>query len=91
MSLSAIIIITFILNIFCGVYRARTDKFWFKMLFIHLPIPLIAYFRITSGVSWKMIPVLVVAAFMGQLTGGKLFGRKPNNEKEPKKNGNKAL
>jgi len=76
MSLTSIIIITFALNIICGIYRSRTDKFWVKMLFIHLPIPLIAYFRITSGVSWKMIPVLVVAAFAGQLTGGKLFGKK---------------
>jgi len=80
LNLTAIIIITFLLNIVCGIYRARADKFAKKMLFIHLPIPLIAYFRITSGVSWKMIPVLVVAAFSGQLVGGKFFANKKKTE-----------
>jgi uncharacterized protein YneF (UPF0154 family) len=79
-NLTVIIIITFLLNIVCGIYRANAEKFWKKMLFIHLPIPLIAYFRITSGVSWKMIPVLVVVAFSGQFAGGKFFADKKKTE-----------
>lgn len=86
MSLTTIIIITFLLNIVCGIYRAKTDKFWMKMLFIHLPIPLIAYFRITSGVSWKMIPVLVVAAFSGQFVGGKFYLKKLSKENNKETN-----
>ncbi len=72
MNLTEIIIITLIFNIICGVFRVRQTKLKWKLLYIHLPIPLIAYLRITSGISWKFIPLLVIVAVIGQMVGGKI-------------------
>ena len=71
MTVYQIIYITLIFNVFCGIFRVRQTKLKWKLLYIHLPIPFIAYMRITSGISWKYIPLLVVVAVIGQLIGGK--------------------
>jgi len=72
MTLSEIIAITFVFNIVCGIFRVRQTKLKWKLFYIHIPIPLIAYLRITSGISWKYIPVLVIIAILGQFLGGKI-------------------
>ncbi|BBB32544.1 conserved hypothetical protein [Thermotomaculum hydrothermale] len=71
MTLSEIILITFVFNIVCGLFRVRQTKLKWKLLYIHLPIPLIACLRISSGISWKYIPLLVIVAVLGQMAGGK--------------------
>ncbi len=68
-----IIFATIIFNLFCGIFRVRQTKLGWKLFYIHIPIPFIAWMRISSGVSWKFIPVLVVVALGSQVVGGKLF------------------
>ncbi len=74
---------TIIFNVFCGIFRVRQTKLGWKLFYIHIPIPFIAWMRISSGVSWKFIPVLVVVALGSQVVGGKLPISKNNQpEKE---------
>ncbi len=72
MSLTEIIAITFVFNILCGLFRVRQEKLKWKLFYIHIPIPLIAYLRISSGISYKFIPVLVIVAVIGQYLGGRI-------------------
>ena len=68
-----IFIMTLVLNMFFGYFRVRVRKYsvkWF--LYIHLPIPLIIFARIYSGLDFRYIPLFVFAAVLGQLSGGKL-------------------
>ena len=68
-----IFVLTVVLNIFFGYFRARARKYsvkWF--LYIHLPIPLIIFARVYSGLDFRYIPLFVLAAVLGQLYGGKL-------------------
>ena len=72
-TLAALLIFTVLLNLPFGYFRARTRKYsipWF--LYIHLPIPLIIFMRMSFGFSWKAIPFVVLAAVTGQLAGGRL-------------------
>ncbi|MBI5885792.1 MAG: hypothetical protein HZB85_04330 [Deltaproteobacteria bacterium] len=62
----------FVLNLPFGYLRAPTKKFsvkWFA--YIHLPIPFIIALRLLAGMSYRIIPLLIVAAIAGQLVGGK--------------------
>ena len=72
MTYTIIIVATVIFNIFCGIYRVRQTKLRWKLFYIHIPIPFIAWVRISSGISWKFIPVLVFVALGSQIVGGKL-------------------
>lgn len=65
--------VTLLLNLGCGWFRVRQSKLSWKLFYIHIPIPFIAWLRISSGVSWKFIPVLVLVAVAGQLAGGRLW------------------
>jgi hypothetical protein len=86
MTYTIIIVATVIFNIFCGIYRARQTKLRWKLFYIHIPIPFIAWARISSGISWKFIPVLVFVALGSQIVGGKLpLGNHPLTEVEQKK------
>ncbi len=68
-----IVVLTFMLNLFFGYFRAKSRKYSMKwFLYIHLPIPLIVVARISSGIDWRFIPVFVVAAVLGQMAGGKV-------------------
>jgi len=63
----------FILNLPFGYMRVKTTKFsvmWF--VYIHLPIPFIYFLRRLSGLSYVVIPVIVVGAILGQFAGGRL-------------------
>lgn len=73
LTLVGLLIFTLLLNLPFGYLRARSRKYsipWF--LYIHLPIPIIIFLRLTFGFSWKAIPFVVLAAVAGQLTGGKM-------------------
>lgn len=64
------------LNVPFGAYRSTVRRFslpWF--LAIHLPIPLILLLRLASGHSYRVIPLLVVAAVVGQLLGSWAYAR----------------
>jgi hypothetical protein len=68
-----IFVLTVLLNIFFGYFRARARKYSLKwFLYIHLPIPLIIIARVYSGLDFRYIPLFVLAAVLGQLFGGKL-------------------
>lgn len=62
-----------ILNLPFGYLRGNTKKFsvmWF--LYIHLPIPFIYLLRTYAGMSYRVIPLIVVGAVAGQLLGGRI-------------------
>jgi len=62
-----------ILNLPFGYLRAPAKKFsvkWF--LYIHLPIPFIYLLRTFAGMSYRIIPLLVIGAVAGQVFGGRL-------------------
>jgi hypothetical protein len=66
-------LLAFILNLPAGYLRSRSTKYslkWFA--YIHMPIPLIIAARIFSQTEYIYIPIFVVAAFAGQLIGGKI-------------------
>ena len=65
-------LLTFIVNIPFGYWRAKTKKFskeWF--LAIHLPVPLIVIFRLLMGVHLNIptVVVFVISFFLGQRVG----------------------
>jgi hypothetical protein len=64
---------TLLINLPCGFARARSKRYslsWF--LYIHIPIPIIFIARTISHVELKYIPVLALAAIIGQVLGGRL-------------------
>jgi hypothetical protein len=68
-----IFLLTFVLNLFFGIFRAKSRKFslaWF--LYIHLPIPAIFFARVYSHLGIGYIPLFLIAAVAGQIVGGKL-------------------
>jgi hypothetical protein len=85
-TLLLISIITFLLNIPFGYWRANTKKFglhWY--LAIHLPVPVIVALRIISGVGfhWSTYVALVAAFFLGQFLGGKVYLWRSQKQKTP--------
>lgn len=74
---AALAAITLILNLPFGFLRAKAKRYslrWF--LCIHLPIPLIYYLRHLFMLTVYVIPLLAVAAVLGQIWGGKIMGSK---------------
>lgn len=62
-----------IINLPFGYLRQNYEKFTFGWYFyVHISIPIIIYLRIKSGFSWKLIPLTLGSAVVGQLIGGKL-------------------
>ena len=75
MKLWQIALITFILNLPFGYWRARARKFCLQwILAIHLPVPVVVAMRLLSGLGWQLIsfPVLISAFFLGQFVGGRV-------------------
>lgn len=61
-----------ILNLPFGYLRASSKRFSFKwLLYIHLPVPFIFVLRNMAGLTYKIIPVIVVGAVVGQILGGR--------------------
>ncbi len=64
---------TFMLNLPFGYLRAKTKRLSFNwFLYIHIPIPLVILGRILLNIDFNYIPILVFAAIIGQICGGKL-------------------
>ncbi|MDW7756363.1 MAG: hypothetical protein SCH72_01580 [Desulfuromonadales bacterium] len=79
LSMDHISLVSFALlaNLPLGYLRQRCRKYslrWF--IYIHLSIPFIATWRLTSDISWKIIPFTLAAAIAGQLLGGRIYHRK---------------
>jgi len=63
-------------NIPLGYLRQRCRKYslrWF--VYIHLSIPFIATWRLTSDIGWRIIPFTLAAAVAGQILGGRIYHR----------------
>ncbi len=88
----------FLLNVPCGIYRARLRKMspaWFAA--IHVSIPFILILRITMEVSPWWIPLGLTAAVIGQVLGARIapaswraIGDRLNAEREAAKSAAKA-
>jgi hypothetical protein len=67
--------IVLMLNMPFGYWRATVKKFSVPWICaVHLPVPMIVFLRIYSGLGWRLItfPVLIGAFFLGQFVGGRL-------------------
>ncbi len=67
--------LTFMLNIPFGYWRAHAKargdrKEWF--ISIHAPVPIVFLIRRLIGAGYSMIPLFILAFFMGQYLGGKV-------------------
>jgi hypothetical protein len=77
MLLGGLAAFTLILNLPFGLLRSKAKKYslrWF--LCIHLPIPFIYLLRRYLMFTASAIPLLVVAAVLGQIGGGKMNTQK---------------
>lgn len=75
-SLALVTIAALVLNLPFGYLRGKTRKFslmWF--LYIHVPIPAIIVLRKYAGLGFTFVPVIAMGAILGQLIGGRLYGR----------------
>lgn len=71
--LIGLIALAIIVNIPLGYLRQAVPKFSFGWYFyIHISIPLIIYLRIKSGYSWKLIPLTIGGAIIGQIVGARI-------------------
>ncbi len=67
---AALSLLTLVINIPMGFWRALARKFsiqWFVA--IHVFVPVIILMRLKGGISDSAIPLLIVAALVGQATG----------------------
>ena len=75
--LACLVCAAVIVNIPLGYLRQSVEKFSFAWYFyVHISIPLIIYLRIKAGYSWKLIPLTVAGAVLGQFIGGWLRRRR---------------
>jgi hypothetical protein len=66
-------LLTFALNVIFGYFRGKEKKFSFKwFLYIHIPIPFVAFARIFSHLDWRYIPIFLAAAVIGQVFGARM-------------------
>lgn len=68
------LLFTYIFNIPFGYWRSRTKKFsvsW--ILAIHLPVPIIFLVRMLVQAPLYLIPIFVIAFFLGQSSGGRFM------------------
>jgi len=75
--LIGLILAALVINIPLGFVRQGVEKFSFAWYFyIHISIPFIIYLRIKSGYSWKIIPLTIAGAILGQIIGGRVRRRR---------------
>jgi len=73
MSINEIMLLVFLLNLPFGYIRGNSKKFSRKwMMAIHIPVPFVFLMRILSGLSYTVIPLLVLSDIAGQIAGAKL-------------------
>jgi hypothetical protein len=79
--LAGIVLIAIIINLPMGYLRQNYEKFTFGWYFyVHISIPVIIYLRVKSGLSWKIIPLTLGGAIIGQIIGGRFNNRNRNDE-----------
>ena len=72
-SLGALLGFAFFANIPLGYLREGARKFsvrWF--IYVHLSIPFIIVMRLSYGFGWRVVPLTLGCAVVGQLTGGRI-------------------
>jgi len=82
MSINELMFIVFLMNLPFGYLRsnaARFSKQW--MMAVHIPVPFVILLRLLSGLTWTVIPLLIISDIAGQFAGGLL--RKCNIFKTP--------
>lgn len=71
--ITGIFIFTCLINLPFGYLRGKSRRYSFKwFLYIHLPIPFVFLARMLWSIEYKYIPLFVVAAVVGQITGSKV-------------------
>ena len=74
--ISILCLIALALNVPFGAWRATVPRLSARwLLAIHLPIPILLGLRLASGHSYRVIPLLLVAALAGQLLGSWAYHR----------------
>jgi len=70
LNISILVLIAVALNVPFGAWRATTERLSARwLLAVHLPIPFILLLRLSSGYTYRVIPLLVAGAVTGQLLG----------------------
>ena len=71
--LAILLSLTIAINFPFGYFRARTRRYSFKwFLYIHIPVPFIFLMRVLSHIDFRYIPLLVLAAVIGQFWGSRI-------------------
>ncbi len=71
--LAGLTVFTLIVNLPFGFLRSKAKKFSFPwFLYIHLPIPFVYVLRRLLMLPMLIIPLLLVAAIVGQVWGGRI-------------------
>lgn len=75
LALAGGLVLTFLLNVPFGYWRAHAKSEgrkseWFAA--IHALVPLVYLVRVSLGASYEVIPIFVLAFFLGQYFGGRL-------------------
>ncbi|HSW64116.1 MAG TPA: hypothetical protein VLH56_12540 [Dissulfurispiraceae bacterium] len=71
--LALILVVALLLNIPCGYLRSREPKYsWKWFLWVHIPVPMIVALRIFMHTELKYIPLIILAAALGQFLGGRM-------------------
>jgi ABC-type microcin C transport system permease subunit YejB len=66
---TAITIISYIINIPMGILVAKSKNLALKLLFIHMPVPILIVLRKTWQLEKYFIAVVILFAILGLLTG----------------------
>ncbi len=72
-----VLLFTFLINLPFGWWRQGFRKFslpWWVA--IHLPIPLVIALRITLKIPYATVPLVIAAAVLGQVVGGRFRPKK---------------
>ena len=75
----AIILIAFVINIPIGILVARSKKTALKLLYIHLPVPVLMMLRKTWQLEKSFIAVVILFAIIGLLAGKLVHKRRTQN------------
>lgn len=68
------VLLAIAMNLPFGAYRATVRKFsWQWFLAIHLPIPFVIVMRLSFGLGWWFVPLMVASAVTGQVLGSWLY------------------
>ena len=86
MNILLLTLITFIINIPFGYWRANVRRFSLQFLLaIHIPVALIILFRFAAGTGFEIVTlVFTVPAFIiGQYTGSRIYSSRKINGLQP--------